>query len=244
MNKPIPQRVTSWSYSRYSQYSTCPAQFKYKHILKLPEEQGPALARGEAIHKEAELYVKGASGAKVPASLAKFREEFKALRAARRRDQAAVVVEETFAFRADWTKTAWNDWNGCRLRVKVDIARLDGADLQITDVKTGRFRPDYGALSYAEQLELYALGGLLWFAHVPDLRVTTRLLYVDEGIDHRTMVNADEPKVYTAADAKPLQKEWERRVKPMLADTTFAPRPGNGCRWCSYSKAKAGPCQY
>jgi PD-(D/E)XK nuclease superfamily len=244
MNKLPPQRVTSWSYSRYSQYQTCPAQFRYKHIMKLPERQGPALARGEAIHREAELYVKGASGARVPASLVKFRDEFKALRAARRRDPSSVIVEETFAFRADYSKTSWDDWSGCRLRVKVDLARLDGSDLEITDVKTGRFRSDYGALSYAEQLELYALSGLMWFAHVPDLRVRTRLLYVDEGVEHRTLDDAGDARVYTAADAVPLRKAWDARVKPMLSDEKFAPRPGAGCRWCSYSKERGGPCVY
>lgn len=237
---PLAKTITSWSISRFGVYDICPAKAYYKFILKLPEPGSPAMERGSAIHKEAEDYLKGVGAAKLPKSLASLGSEFRALRAARRKNPALVPVEETWAFRKDWTITTYNDWNGCWLRVKLDVAERKGTEVVVSDVKTGRFRTD-NVRDYERQLRLYAPAALIMFGGIPDVRVTARLLYVDEGVIY------PEPKdavSYVAADLPALKKEWEAAVKPMLSDTTFAPKANKYCKWCAYRKEVDGPCKY
>ena len=57
--KPPPKMITSWSFSRYSDYQQCPAKAKYKHVLRMKEPPNDAMARGTAIHTMAEDYIKG-----------------------------------------------------------------------------------------------------------------------------------------------------------------------------------------
>jgi len=218
-----PTTITSWSYSRYSTYEACPAKAKYKFIDKLPEPGSPAMERGNAIHKLAERYTKGELG-KLPTELKLFSDQFKTLK------NSKPVVEETWAFTKDWEKTTWNDWNGCAVRIKTDAYCRDGNTLYVIDHKTGKQRDGYEA-----QLSLYALGAMYNF---PDIKtVSTQLWYLDQGGDPVTMD-------YGIADFSKLKKDWDRRTKPMLNDTRFAPNPGNACRWCTFSKSKGGPCKF
>ena len=114
---------------------------------------------------------------------------------------------------------------------------MDKQTLVINDGKSGKYRPDDND-AYMLQLDLYAAAGVVQF---PSSReVHTRLLYTDHGIKFPVKG----PAVYTVAQAKASQKEWERRVKPMFADKRFVATPGYYCSWCPYSKNKNGPCRY
>ena len=222
MNWAKPTQITSWSYSRYALYEECPAKAKYKFIDKLPEPGSPAMERGNAIHKLAEDYTKGLIK-KLPPELAKFKDEFAELR------KSKPVVEETWAFTQDWKQTQWNDWAGCKVRIKVDAACKDGKTLYIIDHKTGKLRDGYDA-----QLSLYAAAGFLVY---PDVKtISTMMWFLDSG----DVVD----KEYTADQGDKLLKEWEKRTQPMLNDKRFAPKPGNACRWCPFSKSKGGPCKF
>jgi len=217
-----PTQITSWSYSRYSLYEECPAKAKYKFIDKLPEPGNAAMERGNTIHKLAELYTKGEIK-KLPPELKLFKEEFAELK------KSKPIVEETWAFTSKWQKTTYNDWTGCAVRIKVDVACPDDETLYVIDHKTGKPRDGYDA-----QLSLYALGGMLMF---PKAKIiSTQLWYLDAG---ETVA-----KEYQADQLTSLMLDWDKRTRPMLSDTRFAPKPGNGCRWCPYSKSKGGPCKF
>lgn len=109
---------------------------------------------------------------------------------------------------------------------------------EVHDFKTGGEKKlanqDFG--EYYTQLELYGLAGLLTF---PTAQVVkSSLVFIDFG---KTVEN---PYAFKRSDEKKLMKKWEMNTKRMLADTTFKPKPGNACRWCHFSKAKDGPCQF
>lgn len=225
--------LTSWSFSRYSLYSSCPAKVKYKHIMKLTEPQNDAMARGSAIHKLAEDYANG-TAKKLDPCLKLFADEFKALKA-----QKSKFIEEDWAFKKDWSQTTWNDWSGCWLRVKLDAAYINAEHnvLVIVDHKSGKFS-DWKKAEYEEQLQLYGLAGLKRFPTVA--AVTPRLWYIDHGIIH-----PEEDLVYERKDEKYLTKLWEAKVKKMMADSTFRPKPSDSaCKYCTYKKANGGPCAY
>ena len=230
-------KITSWSYSRYACYEECPLKAKLKFVDKIKEPSAPAMARGNNIHKLAEGYTKGLDYVtieedgvskqvftkKLPPELKLFADQFKELK------KSKPVVEETWAFRKDWSQTTWDDWNGCWVRIKTDAACLDGDTLYVIDHKTGKHREGYHT-----QMSLYALGAMLMYPTVKT--VNTQLWFLDHG--------TDETAEFTSDEFSALKKDWEKRVTPMLNDTRFAPKPGNGCRFCHFSKAKGGPCKY
>lgn len=215
-------KIKAWSYSRYATYKECPAKAKYKFIDKLPEPPAPAMERGDKIHKMAEAYLKGWNPI-LPTELKLFAPQFKLLK------ESKPIVEDTWAFRTDWSQTKWDDWFGCWLRVKLDAASLDGNTLYVIDHKTGKMRDGYD-----DQLSLYALAGML--VHPSVTTVSTQMWFLDQG---EAVV-----KEYSMDDRKDLQLGWEKRVKKMTTDEMFKPNPGNACRFCHFSKSKGGPCQY
>lgn len=214
--------IKSWSYSRYALWVECPAKFKYKHIDKIPEERGPAMIRGEEIHKLAEDYTIGKLK-KMPQELKLFKNEFELLK------KSKPFVEQSWAFRQDWSETVWNDWNGCWLRIKADAGSVDGDVLHVIDHKTGKKYDNYG-----DQMNLSALGGMLKFPHIKT--VQTYLWFLDIG----DVVEEE----YQAKNMKVMMTDWEKKVKPMFNDTRFAPKPSYKCSRCPFSKAKGGPCKY
>lgn len=231
--------LTSWSFSRYSDYRKCPLAFKLKHLDKIAEPKNDAMMRGNLIHKMAEDYIKGAGGPKVPNELLAFADVFKSLRKLYKSRTAGIVVEDDWAFTNAWDRTTWNDWVGCWVRIKLDCAGNEDPDvLHIRDWKTGKYREEQNE-EYVEQLELYALAGLLLHPHVKEVR--PELIYLDVPMVYPPV---GRELVFTRADIEPLKKLWAKRTKAMFTDKRFAPKPNDKCRFCFYGQAgiaKGGP---
>lgn len=229
MPKPVKvvPRITAWSFSRLQDYRRCPQFAKYKHVDRMKEPGNEAMARGSAIGKMAEDFITAKGKPKCPAEIKAFEEEFVELR------KRKAICEDQWAFNAKWEETGWFDADAwCRIKTDIYSLNLQNNTLLVADNKTGKVREEH-----EEQVMLYALGGLLKFPTVD--AVDARLWYLDQGVE----VPA-EPKLYTPADVPKLKTYWMKQVKPMLADTRFAPKPSNNCRWCFFSKAKGGHCQY
>jgi CRISPR/Cas system-associated exonuclease Cas4 (RecB family) len=242
--KTIPIKpLTAWSFSRYSMYKQCPLKVKLTAIDKLKEPSGPAMERGNQIHDLAERYIKGELKS-MPPELRLFKDEINMLKKMYKKDPDSMVVEDQWAFSDDWTEAEWFDMIRCWVRIKLDCAHhIDGETLVVTDWKTGKYREESNA-EYLEQLELYALSAMLMHPHIEKVR--PRLAYLDLGTYYPAPGN---DLIYTRADVPKLQKLWAKRVKAMMSDTTFAPRPNNYCRFCHFGQSglkKGGPglCQY
>jgi len=178
----------------------------------------------------------------VPADLKSFEVELKRLKALYKQVSYSMVVEDNWAFTRAWDETAWNDWTGCWLRIKLDLAyHEDETTLVIRDWKSGKFRPEKNE-EYVEQCELYALAALLLHDHIETVKAW--LCYTDLGITWGDGSQGEAPMVFTRADAPRLKKLWEKRVKAMMADTSFAPKPNNLCRFCHYRSENGGPCEF
>jgi RecB family exonuclease len=232
-------KITSWSFSRYRDYVQCPAKAKFKHVDKLKEPSNAAMERGTAIHKLAEDFVKGVLK-KLPPELNAFKEDFTREAKLYKSKQWPVFVEDSWTLKADWTETQWNDWAEAWLRVKLDYAEFtECGTLVVVDHKTGKQRPDDEA-AYVEQLQLYALAGLILVREAQ--RVKPMLRYLDEGTIFPPV--DEDPLIYERADLDKLKKLWLKKTKKMLADTRFDPTPNAKCRWCHFRKSNGGPCQY
>ena len=239
------KKITSWSFSRLSDYTQCPLKARLKHIERIKEPPNAAMERGASIHTQIEHFITALVPSRLSpdSPLRPLLPELKRLRKRFLEKPETIIVEDTWAFRSDWTKTTYDDWNGCAVRIKLDCAHFkDDTTLIVTDWKTGKYRPENQA-EYLEQLDLYALAAFLWFPEVET--VIPRLAYVDHGI---IWPPEDKPIVYTRDQLPALRKKWEKRVQPMLNDTTFAARPNNFCRWCHFRAENkengGGQCKY
>lgn len=227
----MPDKITSWSFSRYNEYQNCPKKAYFKFVLKMKEPGSLAMDRGSAIHKQAENYLR--SGGRIPKELKLIATELKELK------RLKALPEADFTFKKDWSATRWDDWTGAWCRIKADAVVPPLADdevpaVKVVDFKTGRLKE--GASEYTVQLELYSLAGLLTF---PTAEIAqTALIFIDHG----KVVPMEEAA--ERRDLKKLQKKWEIMVRPMLNDTTFKEKPGAACQWCHFSKAKNGPCKF
>lgn len=236
---------TSWSFSRYMDWSTCPRKFKLKHLDKINEPPNAAMARGIEVHNMAEAYVKGTL-AKLPPELASFKDEFVKLRAMYKSKKLPMIVEDNWAFDVNWDETQWNNWAQCWVRIKLDCAHYAERNVMyVTDYKTGKMS-DFKNAEYMMQMELYALAALL-MSSVEDVTIKPRLLYTDSG---QTYPPTGQEVSYTRADLPELMKTWNKRVKPMMTATHFPPRANSTCKWCWYGQTKkteaGGPglCEY
>ncbi len=246
---PVPKKLTAWSFSRFKDYDTCALKFKLKHIDKIAEPPNQAMFRGSSIGKMVENYLKGKKDLLEPAA-EKYRPDFKnALKLFKKdleqgkvyaaKKTITTVIEDSWAFTRTWGLTQWNNWNECWLRVKMDYAFIvDGDTLHIVDWKTGKFRPDMNH-DYIQQLELYALAGLLMFPHVKV--VYPCLKYLDIGRTYPDTAHGEPLLKFTRADLPELKEVWEKRIKPMFSDTRFAPKPNRLCQWCHFRASNKVP---
>lgn len=223
--KPVP-RITAWSFSRLQDYRSCPRKAKFKHVDKLKEPGNDAMQRGSAIDQMESDYIQGKIKI-CPPDLLSFKAEFDELR------KRKAVCQEQWCFTAQWTETGWFDQDAwCRIKTDIYTHTLKTNTLLVVDCKTGKPR-EY----HKEQVKLYALGGLVKFPTVE--AVDARLWYTDQGLEI-----PEEPEIYTRDNLKELIAYWAEETRAMLADTRFAPKPSNNCRWCHFSKSKGGECEY
>lgn len=227
----IVRQITQWSLSRLQTYEQCPAKAKFSYIDKIPYVRGPAQIRGDEIHKEAQAYLEGKKRT-LPLSLRNYEREFIVCRGAGKDPDAELFVEQQWGFLSNWEPT---EWFGKQLwgRMIADMVIVHDGHVKVEDHKTGK---PYD--THVEQLEINAIVSLHRF---PECKTANGEVWY---LDHS---QADVPKLtaeFSRADLPKLEKKWENRVKPLLADKKFAPRPGWYCKFCDYAKAKGGPCRF
>lgn len=218
-----PQKITQWSYSRWSCYEDCPAKAKYKFIDRLSEPGSTAMDRGSAIHKMAEEWVAAPKATALPVELKTYADDFKLARRGR------PIVEQEWAFTINWEPTGWFA-KDCWCRVKTDLVFWRKDELVIVDHKTGKRRDDH-----LKQLSLYAIGAFLMYDSID--KISSELWYLDQG-KPQTFAQ------YERSELPDMKEAWEQKTKAMLNDTMFAPKPGNSCRWCHFRKENGGPCKF
>lgn len=217
---PPKKPFTSWSYSRFNDYVKCHFYSYLKHIQKVKEPPGPALARGARIDELCTQYASGAID-KCPPELARFEADFNDLRKIQRK----LNLQQELAFTKDWVETDWKDWNNAWVRIKMDCYYEQGDVVRVIDFKTGRIYPDN-----EKQLDLYAVGAILK-ASKKVKTVEAELWYLDQDGDNVVA------KSYTRDEALALKATWEKSVAPMLRDTTFKPTPSDqACKYCFFGQ--------
>jgi hypothetical protein len=145
----------------------------------------------------------------------------------------AVLVELEVAFNEKWERVDWFD-KAAWLRLKLDVLERKATHTEITDWKTGKVRDE--DQQYADQLNLYAVAAL-----TAGMGTVTKSQLV--FTDHGKVVKKKEGEL-TLDGLEAARQAWEQRVRPMFMDKFFAPNPSWLCKWCPFSKAKGGPCDF
>jgi hypothetical protein len=234
------KQITAWGATRLADYEACPRRACYKYVEKVPVQgpESPAMARGTRLHTCAENYISGRRS-DVAEELSKAKKVLGTLRDAFKK--RLVRTEMELAFNRAWKPCHWMA-DDVYVRIKMDILWLAKAtECLVIDWKTGKYKPDG---EYGDQLRLYQVGALLAPYAAKAQVARAQLYFTDVG---KPVVHKDEDGKERLLRRKDLIDElaqWDERVKPMLADRHFAPRPGIACRYCDYSCQKDGPCEF
>lgn len=252
---PLATQIKAWSWSRYKAHQQCPLKAKLTILERRVEPKNAAMQRGAYLHDELAAYLKGkkrtlsADLKPLDKVLAPLRQQFKDIKKLQAKGLAP-VAEEQWAFTAKWTQTEWNNWSDAWCRVVLDVMWWDSETrIRVRDWKSGKMS-EKEVNEYLEQLELYALAVLLRYPHCEE--VQPDLYFIDAQAAYPS---AKEPLVFTQKDVPRLKKTWEMRVRKMLNDKRFPPKPGWYCPGCYFNHAEEfgwkikvakpkGPCKY
>lgn len=245
---PVP---TSLSPSRVSAFTTCPMQFRFASIEKLPEPPGIATTRGTIVHRALELLFVRPAAARTAGALADDLQQ--ALEEYRhhpdvvglRLDERGVAQLEADCRTLTERYLAMEDPSAVReiglelrmearvgsltLRGVIDRLELDhDGELVVTDYKTGRPPPG--------NYEHKSLAGVHFYSflceHVLGRRpARIRLMYLSTGETIETVPSAQSVRFITTRATAVFQA-----VEKACTSGDFRPRPGRLCDSCSFQR--------
>lgn len=137
-----------------------------------------------------------------------------------------------------YTKNAW-------ARLKLDVLVLKPKIAEVLDWKSGNIDnranpPEIREKhEYHDSMRMYQAAVLTAY---PQAEASAMMVFLDAP-KSITPPTKSLP-VLERRDLMDAQKDIERKIEPMMADTNFGPRPGYYCGWCPFQKAKGGPCPF
>ena len=232
--------ITSWSYSKLTDFERCKFACWLKHDQKVPEPERPLPAgktehandRGTRIHDNCEGYVRGDHDALCPEAEKHFGVHLDLLR--HQYSLGMVSLEGEWGMDSDWNIA---EWKGAWLRLKLDaMLTVDKTHAIIIDYKSGR---KFGnEIKHSEQVKLYAITA---FHRFPDLNhITTQLWYIDQPPGSNLMsMDFEREKCL-----KQFFKGFDHRGRSLVDNTKWPANPNKfSCQWCLYGPNHSGHCQ-
>ncbi len=198
--------MISWSFSRLTDYETCPYRFKLKYLDKHKEETSEAATRGIDHHNALEQYV------------LRYSEEYPAKYLKETIDQLRdknPIIEDKWGFTPQWELC---DWYSAWVRIIPDAYYMENETLTIIDFKTGKTNP----IKHTAQGQLYVIGG---FNKFPINQIKTEFYYLDNG----EILTAS----YKREQLTTLQKNWNLRAERLTTTRSWNPKPNKwSCKYC------------
>jgi putative RecB family exonuclease len=242
---------TSLSPSRVSSFTTCPMQFRFSSIERLPEPPGVAATRGSVVHRALELLFVRHAAERTPDALRstltlaldEFRTDPEYVGLRLDVDAAAsfqVECEELIARYFDMEDPALVREIGLELRVEapvgdltlrgiIDRLELDSdGELVVVDYKTGR--------APSGNYEQKSLAGVHFYSFLCEELFGRRpskikLMYLKTGETIETTPSAQSVKFITTR----TKAVWSA-VERACITGDFKPRPSNLCSFCSFKQ--------
>jgi putative RecB family exonuclease len=245
---PVPM---SLSPSRVSSFTSCPMQFRFSSIEKLPEPPGVATTKGTIVHRALELLFVRRPTDRTPDALAddmataldeyRTHPDYVGLRlegdAVDRFDRDChALIERYFAMEDPsavreiglelWMEASVGDLT---LRGIIDRLELDAdGELVVTDYKTGR--------APSGNYEQKSLAGVHFYSFLCEAvfgkrPAKIRLMYLASGETIETVPSAQSVKFITTRTTA----VWSA-VERACTTGDFRPRPSKLCDWCSFKQ--------
>jgi putative RecB family exonuclease len=245
---PVPM---SLSPSRVSAFTSCPMQFRFSSIQKLPEAPGVATTKGSVVHRALELlFVRRAAdrtpaalGADMATALLEYRSDpdYVGLRLegdaiAKFDRDCHALVDKYFAMEDPttvreiglelWMEAPVGDLT---LRGIIDRLELDAdGELVVTDYKTGR--------APSGNFEQKSLAGVHFYSFLCEALfgkrpAKIRLMYLASGEVIETVPSAQSVKFITTRTTA----VWAA-VERACTTGDFRPRKSKLCDWCSFQQ--------
>lgn len=241
----------SLSPSRVSSFTSCPMQFRFSSIQKLPEPPGVATTKGTIVHRALELLFVRPAATRTPDALAddmataldeyRTHPDYVGLRL----DGAAVekfdcdchaLVDKYFAMEDPTTVREiglelWMEAPVGDLTLRGIIDRLeldDDGELVVTDYKTGR--------APSGNFEQKSLAGVHFYSFLCEALfgkrpAKVRLMYLSSGETIETVPSAQSVKFITTRTSA----VWSA-VERACTTGDFRPRKSKLCDWCSFQQ--------
>jgi putative RecB family exonuclease len=245
---PIP---TSLSPSRVSSFTSCPMQFRFSSVEKLPERPGVATTRGTIVHRALERLFMRPAPARLPAALSddltaaleEFRThpDYAGLRldadaAAAFESDCRGLIDRYFAMEDPTTVREI----GLELRMEAVAGSLtlrgiidrleldDDGELVVTDYKTGR--------APSGNFEQKSLSGVHFYSFLCEAVLgrrpaKIRLMYLKSGETIETVPSAQSVRFITTRTAA----VWNA-VERACTTGEFRPRTSALCGYCSFQR--------
>jgi len=245
---PVPM---SLSPSRVSSFTSCPMQFRFSSIQKLPEPPGVATTKGTIGHRALELLFVRRAADRTPealtADMATALDEYRTLPdyVGLRLEGAAVdefdrdchaLVDKYFAMEDPTTVREiglelWMEASVGHLTLRGIIDRLEldtDGELVVTDYKTGR--------APSGNFEQKSLAGVHFYSFLCEAvfgkrPAKIRLMYLASGETIETVPSAQSVKFITTRTTA----VWSA-VERACTTGDFRPRRSKLCDWCSYQQ--------
>jgi hypothetical protein len=214
------------TYTRLHDFEQCRLLFKLRHIEKRKEPDSPHFVKGARVHDQLEAFLKKRLGV-VPDEAEPLR-----LKLAWLRRQPGLRTEEAWGYGEDWSPLPVTGYfsKADYIRAKIDALVVGKKVATVIDFKTGKIRP-----AGEDQVRFY---GLLTLLREPKVEAAElQLWFVEHG-------KTEEYEIVKRVNVEGLRKGYAKRFDTLRNATTFMPTPGLYCKWCSFSKHKAGPCVY
>jgi len=243
---PVP---TSLSPSRVSSFTSCPMQFRFSSIEKLPEPPGIATTKGTIVHRALELLFVRPAGERTPAALAddmaaaleeyRTHPDFVGLRldadgTAKFDRDCHALIDRYFEMEDPTTvrEIGLELWmeaevGALTLRGIIDRLELDAdGELVVTDYKTGR--------APSSNFEQKSLAGVHFYSFLCEAVLgrrpaKIRLMYLASGETIETVPSAQSVKFITTRTTA----VWSA-VERACTTGDFRPRQSKLCDWCSF----------
>jgi DNA helicase-2/ATP-dependent DNA helicase PcrA len=233
---PLPKR---FSYTQLTVFETCPLQYKFAHMYKIPSLGSPTFSYGKSIHETLAAFhqlIQTDQPLPTKEKLLELldhnwiNEWYHGKKHEQERKAAAIVALEKYydENHAHFSPSIWieRDFN-LRIGPYSIVGRVDRADelpdgtLEIIDYKTGAFK-DESALKKNNQLALYALAAQKVFK-----KTASKLTwyFIDAGKKVTT--------TRTPEDLQALETEVQGKIQEILK-SDFLPTPSFSCKFCDF----------
>lgn len=237
--------LSNFSFSQIQTFSTCPLQYKYQYILKIPTSPVGAASFGDTVHRSLQqFYQESLSNPETPLerlieiykktwiplgySSASHQERMKKEGEAMLRKfynkfhkphASIIALEKLFKIRI-----------GDNTFVTGKIDRIDGdgkdnGSIEVIDYKTGR-KPDDKELQKSLQLSIYALAATDKGLYNKKLANVTLTFYYLQDMEKVSMKRT--PEEMTEVTSSIL------KTAELLRNDDFQPKVGPWCNFCSY----------